>query len=413
MRIWYVSLYEPLPIGGIGIRKMRTGLLTDALVARGHEVELWLPGFEHVHHQHIVSDSSSEYICKNLTIQYIKGSGYKKDISVKRLVHNIQIARNFSKIASSRKNTPDIIITQIPSLELAKAVTAFSIKYDIPLVIDIRDLWPDVYKRIIPAKIHFLYKYIFFKQLRSLRFILEHATIVTAVSKEFLEWGRVNGNRGTHNLDRVFYIGYPCNEEKVLPNSKLSNRLKKEGVLHTDKIVFFSGTFCGSYDFEIVFKCAKFLSSKNKNIKFIFAGKGEGEDALKNISILSDNIIYLEWLNLNELKYMLSISAIGLAPYSEDSLMSLPNKPFEYMAAELPIVSSLKGELSQLLAEKQCGLTYDAKDFVDLAEKILYIVDNVTVSQSMGENGRKLIEEEFSSEHIYKNFVEHLKKIGE
>ena len=40
MRIWYVSLYEPLPIGGSGIRKMRTGLLTDARAAKGHEAEL-------------------------------------------------------------------------------------------------------------------------------------------------------------------------------------------------------------------------------------------------------------------------------------------------------------------------------------------------------------------------------------
>jgi len=40
MRIWYVSLYESLPIGGSGICKMRTGLLRDALAAKGHEAEL-------------------------------------------------------------------------------------------------------------------------------------------------------------------------------------------------------------------------------------------------------------------------------------------------------------------------------------------------------------------------------------
>lgn len=412
MRIWYVSLYEPLPIDGRGIRKMRTGLLTDALVAGGHEVELWLPGFEHVHHKHVVFDSSSQYINKNLTIQYIKGCGYKKDISIRRLVHNIQIAQNFSRIARLKSNIPDIIITQIPSLELAKAVTSFSIKYDIPLVVDIRDIWPDVYKRLIPKRLIFLYKYIFFQQLRSLRFILKNAEIVTAVSKEFLEWAKFNGSRGDRYFDQVFYIGHPLNEGEVLDISKISSRLKEEGIVHTDKIVFFSGTFCGSYDFDIVFKSAELLLSKNRNIKFIFAGKGKGEDILKSLSTLSNNIIYLGWLDSNELRYLLSISAIGLAPYSDNSLMSLPNKPFEYMAASLPIVSSLKGELSQLLVEKKCGLTYDAKDPEDLAEKVLYIVNNLNVAQNMGENGKRAIEEEFSSEYVYKNFVKHLDKIG-
>src|ERR1035441_5445576 len=116
MDIWYVTLYEPLPIGGVGIRLMRSGLIANALVKAGHRVELWLPGFEHVHHRHFRKESVTEKLNANYTVQYIKGCGYKNDTSIRRLIHNRQVAREFARLANNRSELPDLIITQVPSL---------------------------------------------------------------------------------------------------------------------------------------------------------------------------------------------------------------------------------------------------------------------------------------------------------
>ena len=102
MYIWYVSLYEPLPFGGEGIRKMRSGLLTDALVADGHDVELWIPGFEHVHLKQYKVYSEIERVADRFSIQYIRGPGYRKDTSYKRLFHNRAIAKEFKELALSK-----------------------------------------------------------------------------------------------------------------------------------------------------------------------------------------------------------------------------------------------------------------------------------------------------------------------
>ncbi len=135
MFVWNVTLYEPLPVGGKNIRLMRSGFLSDYLSKAGHNVELWLPGFEHVHHFHFQKKSVREVLSEKYHIQYIKGCGYDNDISLKRLIHNKQIAQEFSQLAMNRSDLPDLIITQIPSLELAEAVTNFAEEFNVPVVL--------------------------------------------------------------------------------------------------------------------------------------------------------------------------------------------------------------------------------------------------------------------------------------
>ncbi len=46
MNIWLIQIGEPLPLEA-GVRKMRTALLADKLLERGHSVYWWASAFEH------------------------------------------------------------------------------------------------------------------------------------------------------------------------------------------------------------------------------------------------------------------------------------------------------------------------------------------------------------------------------
>ena len=46
MKAWLIQIGEPLPIGA-GVRKMRTALLAQEMVKRGHNVLWWASTFEH------------------------------------------------------------------------------------------------------------------------------------------------------------------------------------------------------------------------------------------------------------------------------------------------------------------------------------------------------------------------------
>ena len=413
MDIWYVTLYEPLPIGGVGIRPMRSGLLADALVNAGHSVELWLPGYEHVHHTHFRKESVAEKIRDRYYIQYIKGCGYGSDTSFRRFIHNRQVAREFVRLAQKRSKMPDLVITQVPSLELAEAVVKLAKQKAIPVVVDICDLWPDVYRRLFSCYFRFLYKIIFHSEIRRARRIFQSATAISAVSESFLAWGLEQAKRAGTSYDKVFHIGYPGATFTEPAPEQIKLLEDKYGFSKEKMIVFFAGTFCSSYDLETVFSSAEILSQKKVlDVEIIIAGGGGEENAIRKRIEGLDNVKFVGWLDSSELQMFLSISTVGLAPYSADALMSLPNKPFEYMAASLPILSSLKGELEQLINDEGCGKCIAASDPVALADAIIYLRNNPKVTSAMGMRGRKAFERGYESGKIYSGFADHLKEIG-
>ena len=236
MYIWYVSLYEPLPIDGIDVRKMRTGWICNSLLEEKSLVELWIPGFDHIKHEHFKKESANEIIRDGFSVQYLKGIGYETDTSPKRFFHNKYLANEFRRISSSRKIIPDLIITQIPSLELAEEVIKFAKKHKIPSIVDIRDLWPDIYKRLLPSKLDWLYKVLFFKEILRLKFILKNCTEITAISSDYLKWGEKYSKRKIKSSN-IFYIGY-CKTE-VIDKTSWYEFLKSKNIPNKKKIYYF------------------------------------------------------------------------------------------------------------------------------------------------------------------------------
>lgn len=404
MYIWYVSAYEPLPFRSKNIRAMRSGYLTEQMVSDGHDVELWLPGFDHVNKKFFRNKSVTEKIDNNFSIQYIKSIGYKNDVSFKRYLNNKYIAKEFKNIASSKKRLPEIILTQVPLLELSKAVMEFATKNNIPYIVDVRDPWPDIYKRLLPKFLQFLYPILFRHEILSAKKIYKKAAGITAVSNTFLSNGLSYAERFKSKQDLIFPIGY-ANDN----NFKFSeNVFKKYKYLKEKFIVFFAGSLGKNFDLATVIGASKKLEKNNLDIYFVVAGKGQGEEQLKSYSKKCKKFKYLNWLPYEELRYLLDIASIGLAPFPKGALNSLPNKPYEYMSASLPIISSLKGELENLIEKYEIGINYEAGNIKSLIWAIKTLYNNKKKCEKMSKRSNKLLKNKFNFTKIYSNFSNYL-----
>lgn len=348
MNVWYVSLYEPLPLCGKGVKPMRSSYICRALTLSGISVELWIPSFEHIHHINYSSRQSFWVDCLNASVQYMKSIGYKKDVSVRRYLNNKLLAWEFKKLASS-KFKPDLIITQIPALELAYAVSQYCVKNSIPYVVDIRDPWPENYKRYFPSKLRFLYKYLFFFAERDLASILSSASGITAVSKAYLDWAILKSHM--RNLpSKVFNIGFPVSENK----RKVSKNNRE------NLVIFFAGSFASNIDFELLISVARKLSDNGCNhISFRIAGKGSLSLDIYSTLEKMKNISLLGWLDPDKLSQEMHSADIGILLYNCSAMQSLPNKPFEYMAHGLALLNPLSGEMSDIVKNKDVGLNYN------------------------------------------------------
>lgn len=75
---------------------------------------------------------------------------------------------------------------------------------------------------------------------------------------------------------------------------------------------------------------------------------------------------------------------------------SYSTKVFEYMALGLPVVTS-NFELYKNIVEKyHCGLCVNPLDSKEIAEAITYIINHPKVAKQMGENGKKVVQEQYN-----------------
>ena len=143
--VWILQTGEPLVIDKGFSRAMRATNLSNKLVDKGHKVILWSSTFNHQSKEHRVSDYQEFKVNENLEIRLIPSCGYKKNISLNRLIDHAQLAYNLRKLLKREKHQPDIAFLGFPPIEVNFVMSSWLSKRNVPFVVDVKDLWPDVF----------------------------------------------------------------------------------------------------------------------------------------------------------------------------------------------------------------------------------------------------------------------------
>ena len=150
MRVWLITVGEPLPIDGNNDRLHRTGMLAKLLVQKGHKVVWWTSTFDHIRKIHRFNSDSTINESNNFKIKLLYSIGYKKSVSIFRFANNYLIGCKFYKYAQEELR-PTIILSSLPTLKLSLASVKYGNKKGVPVVLDIRDMWPDMFLDYVPS----------------------------------------------------------------------------------------------------------------------------------------------------------------------------------------------------------------------------------------------------------------------
>jgi glycosyltransferase involved in cell wall biosynthesis len=417
MNIWIVEASEPLPEIDKNARKMRCTVLANYLVDGGHQVEWWTSNFSHITKKYRFPETTDVSINSRFHIHLLNSPKYKRNISFGRIIYNLSLAKTFSQKINESQSKPDLIFVCMPTLELAEKCVDYGKIHQIPVVVDTRDLWPDVYLTALPKYLHSVFKTILKTEFDRAQKIYQNATGIVAISKSYFKWSLDLAQRAENENDGIFPLGYSINLSKA-KTPEFSNQketiFKKFNLKEKDFIICFFGTFGKSYDLLTVVQAAHLLSKQGiTNIKIIIAGDGDKKQSLINsVQKLNLNTIFLPgWIDKDEIQTIMEISSVGLVPYTKQALQSLPNKPFEYMSASLPVLSSLSGEFSQMVLEEEIGINYQAENPESLATALLWCFNNKDKCQEYGTKARLLVEKQFSNQSIYPKLVNHLESV--
>lgn len=409
MKIWIIEIGEPLPVEN-DVRLLRYGLLSKELAMHGHEVVWWTSTFSHASKKHICTDDWNT-IVDGVTLRILKGPGYRKNVSYQRIRHQKHFANKFYRLAMEC-DAPDLIICTVPTLEAAEVAVRFANKHKIPVIIDIRDEWPDELVDLAPKPLRGIARLLLYSYFKRMKYICQNATGIIAVSESYLDYGLSFAKRQLGSNDGVFPLGYSSNridEEKLAEARKW---WKKQGVDEGAFICCFFGTIGKFFNLETVIEAAKILS-REFQIQFVLCGDGSNLDRYKRLASGSESVLFPGWVDAPKISALMEIADIGLAPYAASTRMSLPNKPFEYFAGGLPVVSSIQGELKQILNEYDCGRTYEPDSVESLCAVLRELYASETLRIDMGKRAKKLLEEKFSIEHISSELNEYIIRIVE
>lgn len=404
MNIWLITTGETIP--SKEERAYRTGILTDKLIEKGHKVVWWTTTFDHQKKTYLY-DSNKEVVVQDGYKMFFlhSNTSYKKNISLSRLINHSQVADSFA-IQSRKELKPDVILCSFPTIDLSYEAVKYGRELNVPVIIDIRDLWPDIFINPFPRIIHPIIKLGLFKYIKQTRYIFKNCQSITGVSEKYLNFGLEYGNRRKTDSDKIFPLGYYL-------DTKCDKDIKSEKFNHlnidSNKInVWFIGTFGKTYDLSTVIKSARKIDKYNSDICFIFTGDGENMKKWKNESKGLNNIVFTGWIGKKELKYISLHADIGLMAYAKGAPQGLPNKIFEYMAFGLPILSSLQNETKELLEKENVGMSYDPGSSEDLILKVKNLVFNRNILDGMKNNCKKLFNEKYNSNIVYKEITVYL-----
>jgi glycosyltransferase involved in cell wall biosynthesis len=224
------------------------------------EVELITSNFYH-----------TKKIHKSITGNYpfritlINEPGYKKNISINRIISHWVFGKNLRRYLNTKKEI-DIVYSSFPSFSIANVACQFSSKTKSKFVIDIQDLWPESLEKFLGKNImsSLLVKLL----LNRVKKLYSNCDAIVAVSKTFLSTPQNVVKPETPILS--VYIG-----AAKFPNFNFDYRFPDNGS-NTIKLLYL-GSLGESYDLRTAIKAFNIAKDELReivNIEFDLIGDG-------------------------------------------------------------------------------------------------------------------------------------------
>lgn len=381
--IWIIDPYGEIPQSDW--RDGRYFLMAKHLTQAGHNVILFISNFSH-RTKKFTHEKEELFLIQNIGFHVVPSCSYKSNISYSR----IKFERLFIRNMLSQLNNidlPDCIILRDPALFISKPVVKFCKVNSVKLVVDIIDLWPELFELVLPRYFQFMGKFFFLPLYLRRRSLLKSSDAVVAVSPDYLDIARkINPNIPYE----VIYWG--CNLSKIIEitNSESSDVLNLFNISKAkdDFWIIYAGSLGEYYDIKSIAEVAKKIESLNFNIKFFIAGAGPMQNWITNYIKDNEpsNLIYLGSLKTNILFGFFKFCNIGLSTYSEKSTVSMPIKCYDYFGAGLPIINSLGRNLELIVRENMLGLQYIPENVDSLANSIIKLSNDPELYLRMKSN---------------------------
>jgi glycosyltransferase involved in cell wall biosynthesis len=393
---------------------MRAMNLANALLEKGHEVVIWSSSFFHQEKRHRSREFESLPISERLTINLIPSSGYTRHIGLRRLIDHAQLALNLEKLLSSGKfQPPDAAFVGFPPIEIAAVMTRWLKTNKVPTVIDAKDQWPTIFVEPFPNWIRPIGKLALLPYFYLTRRAMNDATEFCAMTDEFVDWMSEVSGRARTDADLAAPLTAPRGE---FPEEELRAATAwwaNQGVdPGTRRRISFVGSLSPAFDFEIVRQVARRCIDEGVDCQFVICGEGSESKAVRKLLARLNNVVMPGWIDAPKISVLTSCSTAMMAPYiNNDAFMrSIPNKVVDSLANGVPIVTTLKGVVANLIAKEKIGISTDSE--AEMFKFVLILLNEDKAFSQIVDRVKAVHDSKFSYQRVYGQLSDRLIRLA-
>jgi glycosyltransferase involved in cell wall biosynthesis len=303
----------------------------------------------------------------------------------------------------------DVLIASSPPFFPHISGTLIAAGRRIPLILEVRDLWPDYLADMGHLRNATARRMLFGLERRLLQRADHVVTVTKALQARLRDKGLPPGKITVipNGVDPALY--YKSAEPAPLPE------LRSERGTFT---VGYLGNFGAGQALEVVVRAAEILQREKALVRVIMAGDGTEGQAINRLaaSLGVNNLTIHPPLAKDLTRAFYNACDVCLVPLAPLRSLAgaLPTKLFESLACETPVIASVEGESAALIEGAKAGMVVPPGDAPALASAIQRM-RSVSANErtEMGRRGREVVIARFSRASGADRFLELLRTVSE
>jgi glycosyltransferase involved in cell wall biosynthesis len=295
----------------------------------------------------------------------------------------------------------DAIIYSSPPITYNSIIRYIKNKYPLKSYLILRDIFPDNSKDIGLMKDGLLYKH-FRKKEIELYCLSDNIGCMSQGNIDYL----LSNNEIDKN--KVHILQNWSSDSKNI--DKRHDLRSKYGYKKKDFIIVFGGNMGRSQGLEFILDAAKHI--KNKDIKFVFIGRGINKNKLlkRKNSEKIENVRIMDYMPEEDYEAFIKESDVGLVSLDKKcKIPNIPSKTTDYFKAGLPIIACIdkNTDYGKILEnEAKAGIYSIHGNIENFLNNIEYFYRKPKVRNKMGKNGRKYYEKFLTCDIAVKTILE-------
>ena len=324
---------------------IRISTVYNLLKERNANVELITTDFNHR------TKSKHDQSLHPKDITFLKVPGYKKNLSIGRLLSHLVFALRLSSYLKQLRYQPTKVYCIVPTISSGWVCSRYCKRKGIPFAVDVIDLWPE--SLVVLSHRKKLLQFLTFPMKWMAQKVYRSADFLYAGSEDYAE------HAGKFNIKTKavpVYLGTDVAQFRKLAYSGTTEVQKPEN----QRWICFGGMLGNSYDIDIILEGFEKLMKKDvDDAKLIFIGDGQERERIgqfkKKTGLDIEITGFLKYADY--LKY-LSYADIAINSFKKGTRVAYSYKFNDYVTAGIPVANNVKGEMWEMVEQYNIGRNF-------------------------------------------------------